>query len=69
MKNAILQGSVLGPAVVVIFINDLPDIVDSLDKIFADDSAINTANTKALHKDLDKWAYLPINQPTYLQYP
>ena len=38
VKSGIPQGSVLGPLMFVIFINDLPDAVSSTIKIFADDT-------------------------------
>ena len=37
-KSGILQGSVLGAILFVIYINDMPDIVDSMCQIFADDA-------------------------------
>jgi hypothetical protein len=51
------QGSVLGPVLFVTFINDLPDIVSGLVKIFADDSKIyssveNEQQQQVLQNDL-----------------
>ena len=34
------QGSVLGPSLFIYFINDLPDVTNSLLKIFADDTKV-----------------------------
>ena len=38
--SSILQRSVLGPTMIVIFINDLPDMVQSQVYLFADDTKI-----------------------------
>ena len=64
VKSGIPQGSVLGPMLFVIFINDLPDAVKSTIKIFADDTKMyrkvnNEEDCKALQNDIDKlyeWA-------------
>ncbi len=40
VKSGIPQGSVLGPTLFVLFINDLPDVVGSTAKIFADDTKV-----------------------------
>ena len=40
VNSGIPQGSILGPVLFIIFINDLPDCVQSLCKIFADDTKI-----------------------------
>ena len=67
VHSGIPQGSVLGPILFVIFINDLPDVVDCYVKIFADDTKVFTQvndeeDCRNLQRDLenlsqwsDKW--------------
>lgn len=52
--SGIPQGSILGPDLFTIFINDLPDCVLSHCKIFADDTKLHssTANSELLKQDL-----------------
>ena len=65
VKSGIPQGSVLGPLMFVIFINDLPDAVSSTIKIFADDTKMYRQvncdeDRKMLQNDINKlheWAY------------
>ena len=67
--SGIPQGSILGPVLFTIFINDLPDGIESFCKIFADDTKVynTTKNAHKIQEDLnkiqewsDKWQ-LPFN--------
>ena len=55
VTSGIPQGSILGPILFTIFINDLPDQVESYCKIFADDTKIYnvTSETKKLQDDIN----------------
>ena len=54
--SGIPQGSILGPILFTIFINDLPDNIESKCKIFADDTKIynDPGNANILQDDLSK---------------
>lgn len=55
VSSGISQGSVFGPVLYVVFINDLPDVVHSMVRIFADDTKMfGKVATKADRDTLQK---------------
>ena len=59
VKSGIPQGSVLGPTLFVIFINDMPDVINSMCQLFADDAKIFSSvksldDNKTLQDDINK---------------
>jgi len=66
VKSGIPKGSVLGPVLFAIYVNDLPQVVESLIALFADDTKLYRSMTSdldsiQLQKDIDnflEWSQL-----------
>ena len=66
VTSGVPQGSVLGPVLFIIYVNDMPDSLESFCKIFADDTKVYTAvgektDQEKLQRDLlklCKWSRL-----------
>jgi len=49
VKSGVPQGSVLGPVLFAIYVNDLPQVVESLIALFADDTKLYHSITSDLY--------------------
>ena len=63
LASGIPQGSFLGPILFTIYINDLPDVVQNVAKLFADDTKLyttvnNTNDEIKLQGDIDRLYYI-----------
>ena len=57
VKSGVPQGSVLGPILFVLFINDMPDTIQNTCKLFADDAKVFcNASNSSLQLDIDSLA-------------
>ena len=59
ITNRIPQSSVLGPILFTIYINDLPDVIENMLKLFADKTKVyaavnNTDERDSLQSDIDR---------------
>ncbi len=49
MHSGVSQGSVIGPLLFPLFVNDLPDVLEPLTLLFADDAKMVTQGTQKIN--------------------
>jgi len=54
VKSGVPQGSILGPILFAIYVNNLPQVVDSLIALFADDTKLYPSITSDLDSTKDR---------------
>ncbi len=63
MHSGVLQGSVIDPIVFLLFVNDLPDALEALVLLFADDVKMVTQRTQNISLLSSGRRKGPVDQP------
>ncbi len=50
MHSGVQQGSVIGPLLFLLFVNDLPDVLDALTLLFEDDVKMVTRRSQSMNR-------------------
>lgn len=68
VSSGIPQGSILGPLLFIIFINDLPDGINNICKIFADDTKLYNSHNNHITIQKDLLAFLEWSEKWLLKF-